>query len=84
MHTISATDAKQSFAAMLETAAREPVLIRKQNRDVAVVLSITDYQRLTSVNLQSFQQFCDRVGAEAETRGLTADKLAALLADRDA
>ncbi len=47
MLTISATDAKQAFATVLESAAREPVLIQKQKRDVAVVLSIADYERLT-------------------------------------
>jgi prevent-host-death family protein len=84
MLTISATDAKQSFATVLESAAREPVLIQKQKRDVAVVLSIADYERLTRVNVQAFQRFCDQVGAKAEQRGLTEEKLAELLNDEDA
>lgn len=84
MLTISATDAKQAFATLLESAAREPVLIQKQKRDVAVVLSIADYERLTRVNIQAFQRFCDQVGAGAEQRGLTEEKLAELLNDEDA
>ena len=71
MLTISATDAKQAFAKVLESAAREPVLIQKQKRDVAVVLSIADYERLTRMNVQAFQRFFDQVGARAEERGLT-------------
>lgn len=84
MLTISATDAKQAFATVLENAAREPVLIQKQKRDVAVVLSIADYERLTRMNARAFQRFCDQVGARAEQRGLTEEKLAELLNDDDA
>jgi hypothetical protein len=53
-HADSATDAKQSFATALESAAREPVLIQKQKRDVAVVLSIADYEPQTRMNVQAF------------------------------
>jgi len=83
MQTYSATDAKQTFAALLEAAAREPVIIRKQKRDVAVVMSMEAYERLTQVNVQAFQRFCDQVGAAAAERGLTEDKLAELLASDD-
>lgn len=83
MQTISATDAKQAFALLLETAAREPVMIQRQKRDVAVVISVADYRRLTRANVEEFQRFCDRVGAEAVRRGLTEEKLAELLANDD-
>lgn len=45
MKTVSATDAKQRLAALLDAAQREPVLIRRQNRDVAVIMSAEEYQR---------------------------------------
>lgn len=81
MLTISATDAKQTFATVLEKAAREPVLIQKQKRDVAVVLSIADYQRLTRMNIEAFRRFCDEIGARAEARGMTEAKLDEILND---
>jgi prevent-host-death family protein len=40
MRYVSATDAKQRLAALLDAAQREPVMIRRQNRDVAVLLSL--------------------------------------------
>ena len=40
MRYVSATDAKKRLAALLDTAQREPVMIRRQNRDVAVLLSL--------------------------------------------
>ena len=81
MQIISATEAKQSFGAVIEKAQREPVMIRKQNRDVAVILSIEDYQRITRTNIQEFQQFRDEVGKKAQNRSLTEEKLNELLND---
>lgn len=54
MQLVSATEAKQSFAAVIDKAQREPVVIRKQNRDVAVIMSIEDYNRITRTNIRNF------------------------------
>lgn len=81
MRTVTATAAKQGLAQVIETAAREPAVIQRQKRDVAVVLSIQEYERLTRLNVAEFQRFCDRVGAAAEAAGMTEETLAQLLAD---
>lgn len=76
---VSATDAKQRLAALLDAAQREPVVIRRQKRDVAVLLSPQEYDRLRALNAAEFQRFCDRIGEGAAERGLTEDTLASLL-----
>jgi prevent-host-death family protein len=81
MRYISATDAKQNLAALLDAAQREPIVIRRQKREVAVVLSPQEYDRLRAANVAEFQRFCDRIADRAAERGLTEDKLAELLAD---
>jgi prevent-host-death family protein len=81
MRHVSATDAKQRLAALLDAAQREPVVIRRQKRDVAVLLSPQEYDRLRALNVEEFQQFCDRVGKRASERGLTKAKLTGLLTD---
>jgi prevent-host-death family protein len=81
MRTISATEAKQGLASVIEAAAREPVVIRRQKRDVAVVLSMQEYERLVRLNVAEFQRFCDQVGASAKQAGMSETKLAELLAD---
>ena len=78
MRYVSATDAKQRFAALLDAAQREPVVIRRQKRDVAVLVSAADYERLCAHNVDEFQRFCDRIAARAAGRGLTESKLAEL------
>ncbi|MSO70267.1 MAG: type II toxin-antitoxin system Phd/YefM family antitoxin [Alphaproteobacteria bacterium] len=84
MRYISATDAKQKFAALLDAAQREPVTIRKQKRDVAVLVSAEDYERLCSHNAETFQRFCDQIAERAAKRGMTGKKLASLLANENA
>jgi prevent-host-death family protein len=80
MRYVSATEAKQELAAILDAAQREPVVIRRQQRSVAVVLSMQEYERLTALNVEEFQRFCDRVGEQAKARGLTEEKLSDIIA----
>lgn len=79
----NATDAKQNFGALLEKAQREPVTIRKQNRDAAVILSPQDYHRLKRLNLQEFRDFRANVAKEAADKGLTDAILVDLLSPPD-
>jgi prevent-host-death family protein len=81
MQYVSATDAKQRLAALLDSAQREPVVIRRHERDVAVLLSAHEYERLRTLNAAEFQRFCDRVGQKAGARGLDEASLKRLLAD---
>lgn len=81
MKTVSATEAKQGLASVIEWAANEPVVIRRQKRDVAVVLSMREYERLARLNLQAFQKFSQQIGERAQAAGLTETSLAELLND---
>jgi prevent-host-death family protein len=47
MKSLTASEAKNRFGMLLDWARREPVLIEKQGRQVAVVLSLEEYQRLS-------------------------------------
>ena len=79
MRYVSASEAKQRLAAVLDAVQREPVTIRLQNREVAVMLTPFDYRRLTATNVAEFQRFCDRVSEAARARGLTREELEELL-----
>ena len=54
MKTVAATEAKNRLGAILDEAQREPIVIRRQDRDIAVVLSMADYERLRAGNIQAF------------------------------
>ena len=81
MRYVSATDAKQKLAALLDAAQREPVVIRRQKRDVAVILSPQEYNRLRALNIAELERLCERVAKKAAARGMTEEKLTSLLAD---
>ncbi len=70
MHAISATDPRLKLTTLLSKAQREPVIIRDNHRDIAVMLSATEYHRLNE--------------RPAGTRRMTIDpKLATLLDESD-
>jgi prevent-host-death family protein len=81
MHYVTVTDAKRRFAVLLNAAQGEPVVIRRRNRDVAVILSTEEYDRLRGFNVAEFQRFCKRVVAKAASRGLTVRKFQRILRD---
>ena len=48
--TFSAVDAKNRFGELLDAARREPVVIKKHGRSVAVMLSAEEYARLETLD----------------------------------
>ena len=81
MQTISATDAKQAFGSMLDAAQREPVFIRKQNRDVAVLLSVREFEKLRGLRMDAFDRIAEIMATKTAARGMTDEILAELMAD---
>ena len=49
MRGTAATEAKNSFGHLIETAMSGPVAIEKKGRPVAVLISFAEYQRLTEI-----------------------------------
>ena len=81
MQYISTTDARAAFSDIIATSAREPVVIQRQNKDVAVMISPEEYEKLRQIHLQRIDDLCRRASAHAKKMGLTEEKLAELLAD---
>lgn len=53
MKTMTASAASKEFGRYLDTVQHEPVLITKQNRPVAVTLSIQELERLLRENVET-------------------------------
>ena len=49
MKTMTSTEARQSFSAIITSPEIEPITISKKNKDIAVVLSSQRYQELTKL-----------------------------------
>ncbi|HXR39986.1 MAG TPA: type II toxin-antitoxin system prevent-host-death family antitoxin [Terracidiphilus sp.] len=82
MMEISATKAKQQFAALLEAAQRGPVRIQRHGRDVAVLVSATEHEQMVKERWREFDRLSALAAAQAEANGLTEEKLQEILADR--
>jgi PHD/YefM family antitoxin component YafN of YafNO toxin-antitoxin module len=78
---ISVIDDNQSLVSLARRAQLEPVTLREDDRDVAVVLSHADYRRLQSAELEDFAAFRRRMASYAESQGMTEGVLQELLAD---
>jgi antitoxin Phd len=81
MQTISATNAKQKFAALLDAAQREPVRIQRHDRDIAVLISAEEYDRMRSDRWAEFNRLSKLAADQAEANGLTPETLADILAN---
>jgi prevent-host-death family protein len=81
MQTISATKASQNFAATIDAAQREPVCIQRHERDIAVLLSAEEYERIHQLRVQELIRLSEQNGLYAESQGMTDELLEQLLAD---
>jgi len=81
MITVSATYAKQNFAAIIDAAQREPVRIRRHDRDLAVLVSAEEYDQLRKDRWAEFNRLSAIAAEQAKASGLTEEKLAEILAE---
>jgi prevent-host-death family protein len=82
MPTMSATHAKQNFAAMIDAAQREPVRIQRHERDVAVLVSAEEYEQMVRDRWREFDRLSALTSEQAQANGLTEEKLQEILAER--
>ena len=68
MARMSANNAKARFGELLDLARREPVIIEKHGRPVAVVLSTEDYEELEALKLSRLRAEVE-VGLQASEQG---------------
>lgn len=52
MKTMSATTASKEFGLFLDTVQREPVVVTKKNRPVAVTLSYQDWEDMVTARIE--------------------------------
>ena len=52
MKTMTATAASKEFGRFIDAAQREPVLLTKKDRPVAVTVSVADWEELVSLRIE--------------------------------
>ena len=71
MKTMAAKEAKQSFGQLLDDAQREPVMIERNGRPVAVVLAIADFERFEAME----DAYWGRLAEEASKEGYIGEEV---------
>ncbi|MGA2571613.1 MAG: type II toxin-antitoxin system Phd/YefM family antitoxin [Terracidiphilus sp.] len=82
MKTVSATQAKQRFAELLDSAQRGPVRIQRHGRDFAVLVAADEYERMVQDRWKEFDRLSALAAEQAKANGLTEERLQEILAER--
>lgn len=72
MFKLSASEAKRNFGQLLMKAQREPIIISKNFKDSAVVMSFKNYQELEDMKTE-YLKLCFESAKEELTQGDTTD-----------
>jgi len=75
----TASEANDRLRPVLDDAQHVPVVIRDHGRDVAVVLSMSEYDRLRTGNVRAFLELRNEIATQAAANGLIEERLADLL-----
>jgi prevent-host-death family protein len=81
MKYVSSSSARNQLAKIIDMAQREPVVIQRQGRDAAILISPADYARITKNNIDDFLAFTNKIGKRAEEMGMNEDKLTEILSE---
>jgi hypothetical protein len=71
MVSMSLNEVQQDFGKAATLSQKEPVLVESEKVPVAVILSVSEFERLREVQFDEFFRFCDATGAQAAERGMT-------------
>ena len=77
MRFIEEAEAQARLNQTLDEAQDRPIIIRRQGKAIAAIVSIADYERTRIANVQSFLELRKEVSSEATMNGLTEERLAA-------
>ena len=80
LQTITANEAKTHFGEFIDRAQKGPVRVTRRDRVVGVMVSADDYEAMRAFFSDRLQNTLTQTATHAARQGLTAAKLAALLA----
>ena len=81
MKSIDEAEARTRFDDVLDEAQRQPIVIRRQLEEIAILLSMAEYERLRIGAVREFLDFRNVIAREASAAGLTDARLSELLND---
>jgi hypothetical protein len=79
MITMTSTEARTNFGDFLDKGSKEAVIIKRQRREIGAFIPIDEYRRLRKLSIRELNETARHVSEQASERGLTEEKLNAIL-----
>ncbi len=81
MKSIDEAEARAHLDEVIDEAQLQPIVIRRDGRDFAAMLSVAEYERLRAAAVGEFLALRNEVAREGRSTGLTEDRLSEMLND---
>jgi prevent-host-death family protein len=78
---MSSTEARANFGDFLDKGSREPVIVKRQNREIGAFVPMSDLKKLRKLRLQELDETVQAASEEAARNGLTEEILNQILAE---
>ena len=79
MKSIDEAEARARLDDILDEAQRQSIVIRRQGEEIAILLSIANYERLRVGAVRGFLDLRNDIAREASAAGLAENRLSELL-----
>ena len=83
MRTMTASEARQNFGQFLDYGIQEPVVLKRQKRELGVFVPMALYRRLVAQQNQRMVRAFDAAQTETATKGLSEAALDGILAEEN-
>ncbi len=82
MKSIDEAEAQARLDEILTEVQDEPIVIQRKHDDIAILLSMPDYERLRFGAVRAFLDLRNDIAREASAAGLTEERLSQLLREK--
>jgi prevent-host-death family protein len=75
MRQISVSEVQKDFADIMNTAQKEPIIVKNNDCDYVAIISMRDYEDLVKMKNLRLKSLAEDLGMEAQANGLTLEIL---------
>lgn len=79
MRQLSMSEVEQDFTFIMDTAQKEPIIVKKADQDNVAIISMQDYEDLVKLRQSCLKKLAEDIGIEAQKNGLTPEILQEIL-----
>jgi prevent-host-death family protein len=81
MITMSSSDARLRFGEFLDKGSREPILIKRQSREIGVFIPMKDFHKLQELRRSELRDAVNALSKEGRANGFTEKLLNKILSE---